>query len=131
MNNLQHWQPSPRTKKGALIAKNEPSASGAVEGRTQSAITELRAAVQQAELLHSKYYSVHGLCGFGCSLIAAKDYTHARGELDHAMSRSEKMGLRLETAQIHYLTGKLLALTARLAKPPASINKQRTSSLKS
>jgi len=29
------------------------------------------------------------------------------------MSRSEKMGLRLETAQIHYLTGKLLALTGK------------------
>jgi len=76
------------------------------EGRTQSAITELRAAVQQAELLHSKYYSVHGSVDLGAALIAAKDYTHARGELDHAMSRSEKMGLRLETAQIHYLTGK-------------------------
>jgi tetratricopeptide (TPR) repeat protein len=102
-----------KDKEGALIAKMNLARVALSEGRTQSAITELRAAVQQAELLHSKYYSVHGSVDLGAALIAAKDYTHARGELDHAMSRSEKMGLRLETAQIHYLTGKLLALTGK------------------
>ncbi|MGC2853022.1 MAG: tetratricopeptide repeat protein [Candidatus Acidiferrum sp.] len=102
-----------KDKEGALIAKMNLARVSMSEGRAQLAISDLRGAVQQADLLHSKYYAVRGSVDLAEALIMAKDYTHARTELDHAQSRSEKMGLRMENARIHYLNGKLLSLTGK------------------
>jgi hypothetical protein len=38
-------------------------------------------------------------------LIESKDYSGARQELQRVLGRSEKLGLRLEDARIHYLLG--------------------------
>ena len=38
-------------------------------------------------------------------LIESKDYSGARQELQRLLGRSEKLGLRLEDARIHYLLG--------------------------
>jgi len=35
-------------------------------------------------------------------MIEAKDYSHARQELERDLSRSEKLGARLQNARIHY-----------------------------
>jgi hypothetical protein len=40
----------------------------------------------------------------------AKDYTHARQQLESALGVSEKLGLRLETARIHYFLGDSIRL---------------------
>jgi eukaryotic-like serine/threonine-protein kinase len=102
-----------KDKEDELIAKMNLARVTLAEGRAQSAANDLRAEVQQAESLHSKYYAVRGSVDLAEALIAAKDYTHARTELDHALTRSDKMGLRLETARIHYLDGRLLTLTGK------------------
>lgn len=39
------------------------------------------------------------------AMVNSKDYTHARQELERALSVSEKLGARLQTARIHYLLG--------------------------
>jgi len=52
----------------------------------------------------------------GAALLSAKDYAHAREELDRVLIRSEKMGLRLETARIHYLIAKLLTQTGKTSE---------------
>jgi hypothetical protein len=44
-------------------------------------------------------------------LIKSKDYAHARPELDQALSTSEKLGTRLQTAIIHFQFGNLLKQT--------------------
>jgi hypothetical protein len=43
-------------------------------------------------------------------MIKSKDYLHSRQELENALGSSEKLGLRLETARIHYLLGDTLRL---------------------
>jgi len=43
------------------------------------------------------------------ALIKTKDYSHARQELENALSVSEKLVLRVETARIHFLLGEALS----------------------
>ena len=45
------------------------------------------------------------------AMVRNKDYSHARQELQRSLGRSEKLGLRLETARIHYLMGACLRLS--------------------
>jgi eukaryotic-like serine/threonine-protein kinase len=102
-----------KDKQGALIAKMNLARVTLAEGRAQAAIVDLKSDVQQADALRTKYYSVRGSVDLAEALINSKDYAKARTELDAALSRSDKMGLRLETARIHYLNGKLLTLTGK------------------
>jgi tetratricopeptide (TPR) repeat protein len=92
----------------AIVSKMNLARVDIAEGRSQSAITDLRAAVQQAEGQHLKYYAVRGSVDLAEALINSKDYAHAREQLDSALGQSEKLGLRLETARIHYLLGETL-----------------------
>ena len=89
----------------AMISKLNLARVAVAEGRSQSAITDLRAAVQEAESQHLKYYSVKGSVDLAQALINTKDYAHAREQLDSALGQSEKLGLRLETARIQFLLG--------------------------
>jgi eukaryotic-like serine/threonine-protein kinase len=81
------------------------------EGHFQSAASDLRASVQQADSLGKKYISVVASTLMAQALVENKDYTHARQELQHSLSRSEKLGLRLQNAKIHYLIGRALRLS--------------------
>jgi len=42
-------------------------------------------------------------------MIASKDYAHARQELERDTTQSEKLGLKLVSARIHYLLGDVLS----------------------
>jgi tetratricopeptide (TPR) repeat protein len=81
------------------------------EGHFQSAAGDLRAFVQQADSLGKKYISVAASTLMAQALIERKDYAHARQELQRNLSRSEKLGLRLQNAKIHYLIGRALRLS--------------------
>jgi hypothetical protein len=78
------------------------------EGRSQFAITDLRATLQQAESQHLKYYIVRGSVDLAEALINTKNYAQASEQLDSALGQSEKLGLRLETARIQVLLGSAL-----------------------
>jgi len=93
-----------------LVARTNLARVAIAEGHPQSAILDLRAAIQTAGSLHLKYYAVRSSVDLAQALISTKDYAHARDELQSALGQSEKMGLRLETARIHYLLGRVLDL---------------------
>ena len=93
-----------------LVSKMNLARVAVAEGRSQSAISDLRNAVQLADSLHMRYYAVRSSVDLSQALINVKDYTRARAELDSALNQSEKLGLRLETARIHYLLGEALRL---------------------
>jgi tetratricopeptide (TPR) repeat protein len=90
-----------------LVSKMNLARVAIAEGRSQSAIADLRAAVQQAENLHLQYYAVRSSADLAQALINTKDYAHAHQQLDSALRQSEKLGLRLETVRIHFLLGDL------------------------
>jgi eukaryotic-like serine/threonine-protein kinase len=95
----------------ALIARMNLARVTLAEGRSQAAINDLRKGIQQADEMHLRYFSVRGSVDLAEAMINLKDYSHARTELENALGASEKLGLRIEGARIHYLLGKLAKLT--------------------
>jgi hypothetical protein len=57
------------------------------------------------------------------AMLNTKDYAHARQELDRDLGTSEKLGLRLQTARIHYLIGETLRLTGNAVDARAEYSK--------
>ncbi|MGA8150553.1 MAG: tetratricopeptide repeat protein [Terriglobales bacterium] len=99
-----------KDRENALIARMNLARVAIADGHSQSAVNELRAAIQQADNLHLKYYSLRGSVDLAEGTINNKDYGHARQELEDALSSSEKLGLRLETARIQYFLGEAIRL---------------------
>ena len=98
--------------KDVVLASKLSLAKDAIaEGRSQSAAGDLRNLAQQADSLGKKYMSVDCSVTLAEALIKSKDYAHARQELQRSLARSEKLGLRMETARIHYLMGTMLRLS--------------------
>jgi eukaryotic-like serine/threonine-protein kinase len=94
----------------ALVARLDLAEVAIAEGRSQSAISDLRSIIQQADSQNLKYLSLKGSVDLARAAINTKDYAHARQELERDLGRSEKLGLRLETAIIHYLLGNAIRL---------------------
>jgi serine/threonine protein kinase/tetratricopeptide (TPR) repeat protein len=80
------------------------------DGRSQSAVADLRGVVQQADSLNLKVPSLQASIELSEVMINSKDYSRARQELERDLDRSERLGLRLETARIHYLLGNAIRL---------------------
>jgi len=94
-----------KDRENGLIARTNLARVAIADGRANSAIGELRTALQEAERIHLKYYWLRSSVDLGEAMIKIKDYAHARQQLELALSTSEKLGLRLETARIHYGLG--------------------------
>jgi len=94
-----------------LISKLNLAKVALVEGRPQSVINDLRSLSQEADRQGLKYLAVECSVEMAAAMVNSKDYSHARQELDRELATSEKLGLRLPTARIHYLLGTLLRLT--------------------
>ncbi|MGB7845621.1 MAG: tetratricopeptide repeat protein [Candidatus Acidiferrum sp.] len=77
-------------------------------GRSSSVISDLRAISQGAERQGMKYLALVSSVDLATAMVNSKDYAHARQELDQALNTSEKLGVRLQTAIIHYQLGNLM-----------------------
>lgn len=73
------------------------------DGHAATAVNDLRTLGKEADLQGRKYISVAASVLLADGLIKAKNYSSARQELQRNLGSSEKLGLRLETARIHYL----------------------------
>src|SRR5262249_14559948 len=93
-----------------LQAKIKLARVAVAEGKSQAAVNDLRASIQQADSFNLKYFSLSATVDMADAMITLKDYARARQELERALSRSEKLGSRLETARIHYLLGNAIRL---------------------
>lgn len=102
-----------------LIAKLNLAKAGIAEGHAAAAAGDLRNLVPQADALGAKYLSVDCSVALAEALIKSKDYAHARQELQRTLSRSEKLGLRLENARIHALMGTALRLSGSASEATA------------
>jgi tetratricopeptide (TPR) repeat protein/predicted Ser/Thr protein kinase len=98
-------------KDGLLTSKLNLAKVAVSEGHGQAAAGDLRSIQQQADSLGKKYFSVVASTLSAEVLIQNKDYAHARQELQRNLSRSEKLGLRLQNAKIHFLLGSGLRLS--------------------
>lgn len=94
----------------ALIAKINLAKVAAEEGRSREPITALKALTERADVLGLKSYSVECSVYLTEAMINAKDYVRAREQLEHDLGKSEKLGVRMQTARIHHLLGTALRL---------------------
>jgi tetratricopeptide (TPR) repeat protein len=105
-----------KDRQNILIAKMNLARTAIAEGHAPSAIGELKAAIQQADTLHLKYYWLRSRVDLAEALLKTRDHVHARQELESALSVSEKLMLRVETARIHALLGDALRLSGNGAE---------------
>ena len=95
-------------KDGVMIARLNLNRVAVFDGRARAAVGNLRALAQQADREGRRYISVAASALLAQALIEIKDYSGAKQELQRALGRSEKLGLRLEAMRIHYLLGTAL-----------------------
>ena len=99
---------SPET---VLVAKLDLARVNMAEGRSSSVINDLRSISQEADRQGLKYLALLSSVDLGTAMVNSKDYGHAKEVLDQALNNSEKLGVRLQTALIHYQQGNLLKQT--------------------
>jgi tetratricopeptide (TPR) repeat protein len=84
-----------------------------VQGRSQSAVGALKKLKLDADTLGLKAESADASVYLGEALLAAKQASAARDELDSAVGRAEKLGLRVEQARAQYFLGVALAQSGK------------------
>ena len=85
-----------------LLSKVDKAKTDVTQGHAAAAIGALKKLEQDADTLGLKSLSVECSVYLGAALNAAKDTRGARQELDKALSRAEKLGLRVLQAKAHY-----------------------------
>jgi eukaryotic-like serine/threonine-protein kinase len=112
----------------AQVAIAEGRSGSAISRSTisSSTISDLRSLAQQADSQGRKYISVACSVLLAETMISNKNYPHARQELQRGLARSEKLGLRLESARIHYLLGSSLRLSGSTGEAATQYREART-----
>jgi eukaryotic-like serine/threonine-protein kinase len=88
------------------------------QGRFQSAASSLSKLSEDADGLGLKYVSVECSIYHAEALMNLKSYEPARKELESALGKSEKLGLRALLAQSHYLLARDLELAGKAGDAP-------------
>ncbi len=95
----------------SLVSKFNIAKLAVKQGRSSAAISTLRGLAQEADTLGMKYLSVEASSYLAEALLQNHDYSKARLEIERAVARSEKMGLRAALARGHYLMAELFRVT--------------------
>ncbi len=93
----------------ALIAKAGLARADIAEGHAAAAVKTLRSLGQQAEEQGFSYMALECSVYLGEALMQLRDYPRAQAELERALLRADKLGLKPLSARAHYL----LAATLR------------------
>jgi tetratricopeptide (TPR) repeat protein len=99
-----------------LISKFNLAKAAVKEGRSQAAIGALKGLAQEADTLGLKYLSAECSIYLAEALVNIKDYSRARQELERAVAKTERLGLRTLSAKGHYLLATELRLTGKGAE---------------
>ena len=94
-----------------LLSKLNLNKVAIAEGHSQSVINELRALSQDAGRLGIKHLALESSVEMAAAMVNAKDYVHARQELERELDIGERLGARLQMARIHYLLGTVMRQT--------------------
>ena len=104
---LQGLQMASRTKDEDRISISKLNIAKADIAMRQPApaANSLRQLVTQADAAGRKYLSVLCSVALAEATVATKPEPHTRQQLDQLLGKSEKLGVRMESAKIHYLLG--------------------------
>jgi len=88
-----------------LVAKINIAKQALAEGRSAPMIAEFGRLAQQADTLRQRELALECSVYQAQAMLNNKDVSHARPLLEQSLGKSEKLGLRLQTAKIHHLLG--------------------------
>jgi eukaryotic-like serine/threonine-protein kinase len=94
-----------------LISKLDIARADVGLRQPQVAAGSLRLLVTQSDAAGRKYISLLCSVALAEATVAAKPDVHTRQELEQLLGRSERLGVRMETARIHFLLGNSLRLS--------------------
>jgi len=97
-----------------LIAKTNVAKATLGEGRSVAVAAQFGRLAQQAETLGQRQLAVECAVYQAEAMVDNKDLSHARPLLEQSLGKSEKLGLRLQTAKIHYLLGTVAHLSGNV-----------------
>jgi eukaryotic-like serine/threonine-protein kinase len=103
-----------------LISKLDIAQADVALRQPQVAASSLRQLVVQADAAGRRYLSVLCSVALAEASVAAKPDAHSRQVLEQLLGKSEKLGVRMESARIHYL----LATSLRATGDPAGASGQ-------
>jgi tetratricopeptide (TPR) repeat protein len=83
----------------------------AVTQKQGQALGALRQISEQANAAGLNYLAIDSSVSMAEAMIINKNYSAARQELEQQLGKSEKLGLRMQTAKTHYLLGNALRLS--------------------
>ncbi len=98
-----------------LLTKVNLAKVAVKEGGASSSVNTLNSLSQDANTIGLKYLSVQCSVFLAEALNETKNYPKAKQELDRALNRSEKLGMRVLLAQTQYLYGRNLVLSGKAA----------------
>jgi len=102
-----------RAKNEELTAKTNLARIAVQEGRGKSVATDLANLSRQADASGMPFLAVESSVDLAEALVSSKDYSRVMPELERALSKSDKYGLRAQTARIHYLMGTVQRLSGK------------------
>ena len=108
-----------------LVSKFNVAKVAVRQGRFQAAASLLSKLSEDADSMGLKYVSVECLIYHAEALMNLKSYEAARKELESALYRSEKLGLRALLAESHYLLGRDLERAGKAAEAPEHYKQAR------
>jgi eukaryotic-like serine/threonine-protein kinase len=98
-----------------LLSKLNIANADVAMRQPQAAAGSLRQLVTQADASGRKYLAVRCSVALAEASVAAKPDTRGRQELEQLLGKSERLGVRMESARIHYLLGSSLRATGDAA----------------
>ena len=93
-----------------LLSKLNVARMAMEQGRSKEALTMLRPLLNTGGSTNA-YLSVQCAVAYAEAEVDAKDYAHAARDLEQVLTRTEKAGMRLDSARIYYLRGTVARLT--------------------
>jgi tetratricopeptide (TPR) repeat protein len=108
-----------------LLAKINIAKLAVKDGRYPAAAASLQKLSDDANSIGLKYLAVECSIYRGEALMNMKDYTHAQQELQSAISRSDKLGLKVLLAQSQFLLGRTLQLSGKSADAASHFKQAR------
>jgi tetratricopeptide (TPR) repeat protein/predicted Ser/Thr protein kinase len=94
-----------------LISKINLAKATLAEGHAAAVGSEFARLTQQADALGQRQLSVECSVNLAQAIVNNKGYARARQQLEQSLGNSEKLGLRMQSAKIHYLLGTSLRLS--------------------
>ena len=98
-------------KDRGLVSKLNLAKLAIAQGQPQQASSTLRRLISQMSMMEEPNLALEASTYLAAALVGSRDYAHARDEIQDDLGKTDKLGLRLRSVQLHYLLATALRLS--------------------